>query len=115
LAYDPPVIEATEIYYIVFGIVTFLGGVIGYAKAKSTPSLVIGLIFGITLVSAGILLLCGQTNTIKLGLILGLLSTAVLSGLFIPKVMMNRAAPHVIAMAVLSGAGLVLTLIALGK
>lgn len=108
-------IQATEIYYILFGIVTFLGGVIGYAKARSIPSLVIGLIFGITLVSAGILLVCGQTNTIKIGLVLGLLGTAVLSGLFIPKVMMNRAAPHVIAMAILSGVGLVLTLITLGK
>ncbi|MDD5350107.1 MAG: TMEM14 family protein [Chthoniobacteraceae bacterium] len=105
-------IQATEIYYIVFGIVTFLGGIIGYAKVKSTPSLVIGLVFGITLVGAGILLLCGQTNAVKIGLILGLLGTAGLSGLFIPKVMMNRAAPHVIAMAVLSGIGLVLTLIA---
>jgi uncharacterized membrane protein (UPF0136 family) len=91
---------------------TLLGGIVGYAKVKCAPPLAIGLIFGITLVGAGILLLWGQTNTIKMGLILGLLATAGLSGLFIPKVMMNRAAPHVIAMAILSGLGMVLTLIA---
>lgn len=113
MAYDPSVIQATEIYYLIFGMLTLLGGIVGYAKGKRAPALVIGLIFGITLVSAGVLLLWGQTNTIKIGLIVGLLGTAVLSGLFIPKVMMNRAAPHVIAMAVLSGIGMVLTLIAL--
>ena len=113
MAYDPSVIQATEIYYIIFGLLTLLGGVVGYAKIKSIPALAIGLIFGITLVAAGILLLWEQTNTIKIGLILGLLGTAGLAGLFIPKVMMNRAAPHVIAMAVLSGIGMVLTLIAL--
>jgi uncharacterized membrane protein (UPF0136 family) len=112
LAYDPVVIQVTEIYYIIFGILTLLGGIVGYAKLKSIPSLLTGLIFGITLVAAGILLLCKQTNTIKIGLLLGLLDTAILSGLFIPKVMMNRAAPHVIAMAIMSGIGMVLTLIA---
>ncbi|MEI8233227.1 MAG: TMEM14 family protein [Verrucomicrobiota bacterium] len=105
-------IQAAEIYYIVFGMVTLLGGIVGYAKVKSLPPLVIGLVFGLTLVGAGILLFCGHTNTIKIGLLLGLLATALLSGLFIPKVMMNRAAPHVIAMAVLSGIGMALTLIA---
>ena len=34
-----------------------------------------------------------------------------LAGFFIPKVMLNRAAPHVILMAVLSGIGMLLTLI----
>lgn len=105
-------IQATEIYYIVFGVLTLIGGIIGYAKAKSLPSLIAGTISGLVLIGAGGLMLYGQTNTIKIGLILGLLATAGLAGQFIPKVMMNRAAPHVILMAVLSGLGMVLTLIA---
>jgi len=88
----------------------------GYLKAKSLPSLINGLVFGLMLLVAGILMAYGGTNTkplIRPGLILGLLSTAMLSGLFIPKVMLNRAAPHVILMAVLSGIGMALTLFAL--
>ena len=108
------VIQATEIYYIIFGVLTLLGGIVGYAKAKSLPSLITGLIYGLTLLAAGILIFYGQTsvNLVKMGLILGLLATAALAGQFIPKVMMNRAAPHVIVMAVLSGIGMVMTLIA---
>ncbi|MEI7957644.1 MAG: TMEM14 family protein [Verrucomicrobiota bacterium] len=107
-------IQATEIYYIVFGALTLLGGTVGYLKAKSLPSLIAGMLFGIALIAAGVLLLNGQagnTKFIKVGLILGLLATAGLAGQFIPKVMINRAAPHVIAMAVLSAVGMVLTLI----
>ena len=113
-AYDPRVIQATEIYYIVFGALTLLGGTVGYLKAKSLPSLIAGVFFGIALIAAGVLLLNGQagnTKFIKVGLILGLLATAGLAGQFIPKVMINRAAPHVIVMALLSAVGMVLTLI----
>ncbi len=111
-AYDPYVIQATEIYYIVFGALTLLGGIVAYARVKSLPSLLLGVLLGIALIGAGLLLFNGQTNNLKVGLILGLLATAGLAGLFIPKVMINRAAPHVILMAVLSAIGMVLTLIA---
>ena len=85
----------------------------GYLKAKSLPSLINGLFFGIALLVAGLLMTYGGANikSIKAGLIIGLLSTAMLAGFFIPKVMLNRAAPHVILMAVLSGIGMLLTLI----
>ena len=115
LAYDLPVIRTTEIYYIVFGILTLVGGIIGYAKVKSLPSLVAGILYGIALIVAGIFIFTGQpdhVNNIKVGLIVGLLATAGLAGQFIPKVMLNRAAPHVIIMAILSAVGMVLTLIA---
>ena len=113
----PFVIETTEIYYFVFGFLTLLGGVVGYWKAKSVPSLVLGLICGLTLAGAGGLIHYGDTHVEYLtpGLILGLLATAGLAGQFIPKVMVNRAPPHVIAMAILSGIGLLLTLIAFAK
>jgi uncharacterized membrane protein (UPF0136 family) len=114
-AYDPFVIQATEIYYLIFGLLTLVGGIMGYVKAKSLPSLVMGLLYGGALLSAGVLLFNGapdQMKNVKVGLILGLLATAGLAGQFIPKVMVNRAAPHVIVMALLSAVGMVLTLIA---
>ena len=114
-AYDPCVIRTTEIYYIVFGTLTLLGGIMGYVKVKSLPSLITGVLLGLVLIGAGLLLFNGQTENIKnvkVGLILGLLATAGLAGLFIPKVMLNRAAPHVILMALLSAIGMALTLIA---
>lgn len=113
-AYDPSVIQATEIYYLVFGTLTILGGIVGYIKVKSLPSLVMGVLYGVALIAAGILLFNGQPDhlkNVKVGLIVGLLATAGLAGQFIPKVMVNRAAPHVILMALLSAVGMVLTLI----
>lgn len=111
------VIETTEIYYFVLGVLTLLGGVVGYWNAKSVPSLVWGILGGVTLIVAGFLICYGQTHEEYLtpGLILGLLATAGLAGQFIPKVMINRALPHVIAMAILSGLGLILTLISFAK
>jgi len=109
------VIQATEIYYIILGVLTLAGAVIGYVKTKELTCLVGGLLAGLVLIAAGVLLVCEQTNLVKIGLILGLLATAVLSGRFIPKVMLNRAAPEVIVMAVLSGVGMILTLIAFGR
>ena len=113
----PFVIETTVIYYFVFGVLTLLGGLVGYWKTKSIQALALGLICGLTLVGAGFLVSYGDTHVEYLtpGLILGLLATAGLSGQFIPKVMINRAPPHVIAMAILSGFGLLLTLIAFAK
>ena len=114
-AYDPCVLQATEIYYLVFGALTLLGGIVGYLKAKSLPSLILGVLYGVALIAAGILLFNGQPDhlkNVKVGLIVGLLATAGLAGQFIPKVMVNRAAPHVIVMALLSAIGMVLTLIA---
>lgn len=110
-------IQATQIYYFVFGALTLIGGIVGYWKTKTFQALALGVICGLAMLGAGLLIYYGEGHTGRLnaGLIMGLLATAGLSGQFIPKVMMNRAAPHVIIMAVLSGIGMVLTLIAFTK
>jgi len=110
----PHVIQVAGIYYFVFGVLTVLGGIVGYWKTKRLQPLSVAVICGLTLLVAGGLLSCGETYLMS-GLILGMLATAGLSGQFIPQVMTNRAAPQVILMAVLSGIGMLLTLIAFAK
>ena len=108
----PDMIEATKIYYLVFGILTILGGIIGFVKAKSRASLIAGSICGIVLVASGVIIMRGEP---RFGLILGLLVSVALAGQFVPKVMLNRAPIHSIIMAVLSAVSLVLTLISFAK
>jgi len=105
-------IDVTKIYYLVFGILTILGGVIGFVKAKSRASLIAGGSTGLLLIASSIVIMAGRTN---IGLMLGLLVSVALAGQFIPKVMLNRAPIHSIIMAILSAASLILTLISFAK
>lgn len=43
------------IYYIVFGLLTAAGGIMGWVKARSMPSLVAGIGSGIILIAAGLI------------------------------------------------------------
>ena len=47
---------AAKIYFIIFGVLTIAGGVIGYVKAGSVPSIIAGAITGILLLVAAFLL-----------------------------------------------------------
>ena len=38
-----------KIYFIIFGVLTIAGGIVGYVKAGSTPSIIAGSITGILL------------------------------------------------------------------
>ncbi|MGF1498104.1 MAG: TMEM14 family protein [Elainellaceae cyanobacterium] len=44
---------------IAYGILTLLGGIWGYAKARSKPSLISGVISGLLLIAGGLLSLAG--------------------------------------------------------
>src|SRR5437667_12908951 len=48
--------EAAKIYFIVFGVLTIAGGVVGYVKADSVASIIAGSITGILLLVAAFLL-----------------------------------------------------------
>lgn len=71
-------IGTAAIYLIFFGVVTALGGVMGFVKAKSKASLIAGSISGVLLVVAGLLARQGH----KAGLILGIVVSVALLGRF---------------------------------
>jgi uncharacterized membrane protein (UPF0136 family) len=72
-------LEAARLYLFVFGGLTVAGGVVGFVKAKSTPSLIAGGVAGGLLVAAGWLVGTHPTA----GLVLGLGLSAALAGRFV--------------------------------
>lgn len=70
----------TKIYFIVFGLLTIAGGVMGYVKAGSTASLIAGSISGILLLVAAFLL----PGQVVAGLILGGIVSLLLVAQFLP-------------------------------
>ncbi|HEY3662093.1 MAG TPA: TMEM14 family protein [Chthoniobacterales bacterium] len=70
----------TKIYFIVFGLLTIAGGIMGYVKAASTASLIAGSISGVLLLVAAFLL----PGHVAAGLILGGLVSVLLAGKFLP-------------------------------
>jgi uncharacterized membrane protein (UPF0136 family) len=70
----------TKIYFIIFGLLTIAGGVMGYVKAGSTASIIAGSISGVLLLLAGFMLPAQPMAALALGGIVSLL----LVGYFLP-------------------------------
>ena len=70
----------TKIYFLVFGLLTIAGGVMGYVKAGSTASLIAGGISGVLLIVAALLL----PSHVAIGLALGIIVSLLLAGRFLP-------------------------------
>lgn len=97
-------------YFVVFGILTIVGGTMGYVKAKSRPSLIAGGASGILLlVAAGLM----NSTYFQVGVILGLIISLALAGRFVPAFIRTRAPMPAGLMSILSIIGIVLTLRAL--
>ena len=88
LAYEsePPMLEPARIYFVIFGILTILGGVMGYVKAQSTVSLIAGGVSGILLLLADYLL----PGNLVAGLVLALVVSLLLFGQFLPRFIRTR-------------------------
>lgn len=70
----------TKIYFVVFGLLTIAGGIMGFAKAGSTASLIAGSISGLLLLLSAFLL----PSHAPIGLALGGIVSLLLIGYFLP-------------------------------
>lgn len=67
--------KMTGYIVLVYGLLVIIGGVIGFAKANSVPSLVMGASFGIVLAICGWAILKGSTISIYVAALFALLLT----------------------------------------
>jgi uncharacterized membrane protein (UPF0136 family) len=99
---------AAKIYFIIFGILTIAGGVVGYVKAGSVISIIAGSISGILLLAAAWLTPDHQAA----GLIVALVVSVLLAGQFVPKYFSTHKVMPAGLMSVLSVLGIVVAIAA---
>ncbi len=97
-----------KIYFIIFGLISIAGGVMGYTKAGSTASLIAGGLSGLILVAAGFLL-PGQPVA---GLALGGFVSLLLAIQFLPKFISAGKMMPAGLMSILSVLGVILAVVA---
>ena len=100
--------DATQLYFLIFGALTIIGGVIGYVKAQSVPSIVAGAITGVLLLIAGLILPQNRTAGLATSLIVSLL----LAAQFVPKLIRTGKIMPAGVMSVLSVIGIVIAVAA---
>jgi uncharacterized membrane protein (UPF0136 family) len=100
--------DATSIYFLIFGALTIIGGVIGYVKAGSLPSIIAGAITGILLLVAGWILPANRAA----GLVVGLVVSLLLAGQFVPKFIRTGKVMPAGLMSILSVIGIVMVILA---
>jgi len=95
------------IYFVLFGILTLVGGVIGYTKKGSIPSIIAGTITGIGLLVSAWLL----TSNLVAGLVIAFAVSLLLAGQFTPKFVKTGQAMPAGIMSLLSLVGLIVALV----
>jgi uncharacterized membrane protein (UPF0136 family) len=103
--------EATKIYFFLFGILTIAGGIVGYVKAGSVASIIAGSITGVLLLVAAFLL----PQHRGVGLATALVISLVLAGQFVPKFLQTGRAMPAGMMSILSVIGVITAIVALVK
>ncbi len=63
----------TELVAYVYGALVALGGLMGYWKARSKPSLIMGLVFGLAMIGCGVAYRLGHTPARGVALVLALM------------------------------------------
>ena len=101
-------IGPAKIYFIIFGLLTIVGGVIGYASKGSMASIIAGSISGILLLVAAFLL----PNNAAAGLVLAGVVSILLAGRFIPAFIRTGDLMPAGMMSILSAIGIVMAIIA---
>ena len=97
-----------KIYFIVFGLLTIAGGIIGYVSKGSMPSIIAGSVSGLALVAAAFLL----PNNAVAGLVLAGLVSILLAGRFVPAFIKTEAIMPAGMMSVLSVIGIIMAIVA---
>ena len=100
--------EAAKIYFIVFGALTIVGGVVGYLKAGSMASIIAGSITGVLLLVAAFLLPEYRMVALATALIVSLL----LAAQFIPKLLRTGRVMPAGIMSLLSVIGIIVVIVA---
>ena len=100
-------IGPAKIYFIVFGLFTIVGGLMGYLKAGSTASLIAGSVSGILLLVAAFLL----PNYLVAGLALAALVSIALAGRFIPAFLNTGKVMPAGIISVLSVIGVIMAIV----
>jgi uncharacterized membrane protein (UPF0136 family) len=104
-------IGPAKIYFIVFGVLTILGGVFGYVRAGSMASIIAGSVAGVLILAAALLL----PGNVTAGLILAGVVSLVLAGRFLPVFLRTGDFMPAGMMALLSVIGIVMAVLAFVK
>jgi len=100
--------EAAKIYFIIFGVLTIAGGVVGYVKAGSMASIIAGSITGVLLLVAAFLLPEHRATGLAIAFIISLL----LAAQFVPKFIRTGRVMPAGMMSILSVIGVVAAIVA---
>jgi uncharacterized membrane protein (UPF0136 family) len=103
-------LSVVRIFFVVFGLLSIAGGLMGFLKARSAPSLIAGSVAGLLLLTSAFLMGTGQTSQ---ALIIGFVVSLGLAGRFVPAYLKTKKPMPAGLMAVLGVIGVVLTLVAL--
>jgi uncharacterized membrane protein (UPF0136 family) len=100
--------EAAKIYFIAFGVLTIVGGIVGYLKAGSVASIIAGSITGVLLLVAAFLL----PEHRAIGLATGFIISLLLAAQFVPKFIRTGRVMPAGMMSILSVIGLIAAIVA---
>ena len=95
--------EAAKIYFIAFGVLTIVGGIVGYLKAGSVASIIAGSITGVLLLVAAFLL----PEHRAIGLATAFIISLLLAAQFAPKFLRTGRVMPAGMMSILSVIGVI--------
>ncbi len=100
--------DGTSTYFLIFGALTIIGGVIGYVKAGSLPSIIAGAITGVLLLVAGWILPSNRS----MGLVTAFIVSLLLAAQFVPKFVRTGKVMPAGLMSILSVIGILVAIVA---